>query len=142
MMRATPYLMFAGNADEAFAFYRTVFGGDTGNVLRYRDLGTTGEDEDLVAHVALTVGGEYFVMGSDAAGGSLKDHRVGTNVELHLNPADADEARRVFDALAEGGSVSMPLERAAWSELFGSCVDRYGVRWIVDFTGEVQFGMP
>lgn len=141
-MRATPYLMFPGTADEAFAFYRGVFGGETGNALRYRDLGTTGPDEDLVAHVALTVGDEIMLMGSDASGASRAEHRVGTNVELHLNPGTAAEARRVFDALADGGSVSMPLERVAWSELFGSCVDRYGVRWIVDYTGEVRFEMP
>lgn len=142
MNRAIPYLMFPGNAEAAFAFYRAVFGGDTGNVLRYRDLGTTGADEDLVAHVALTVGGEIMLMGSDASGASLADHRVGTNVELHLTAQDADEARRVFDALADGGTVSMPLDRVSWSELFGSCIDRYGVRWIVDYAGEVLFGMP
>ena len=142
MNRAIPYLMFPGNAEEAFAFYRSVFGGDTGDALRYRDLGTTGADEDLVAHVALTVDGEIMLMGSDAAGASLADHRVGTNVELHLSPQTTDEARRVFDALADGGSVSMPMERVAWSELFGSCIDRYGVRWIVDYEGSVQFGMP
>ena len=142
MMRATPYLMFPGNAEAAFAFYRSVFGGDTGNVLRYRDLGTTGTDEELVAHVALTVGDQIMLMGSDAAGASAKDHRVGTNVEIHLTAHDADEARRVFGALAEGGTVTMPLERVAWSELFGSCNDRYGVKWIVDYAGEVQFDMP
>jgi PhnB protein len=142
MKRAIPYLMFPGNAEEAFALYRTVFGGDTGHVLRYRDLGTTGPDEDLVAHVALTVDGEILLMGSDTAGASRAEYRVGTNVEIHLTADDADEARRLFGALAEGGTISMPIERVAWSELFGSCVDRYGVRWIVDYQGDVQFGMP
>ena len=96
MKRATPYLMFLGNAEEAFAFYHRVFGGEAPSILRYRDMGTTGDD--------------------------------------------ADEARRLLGALADGGTVSMPLERVAWSELFGSCVDRFGVHWMVDFAGEVEFG--
>ncbi len=79
-------------------------------------------------------------MGSDLSGKYLENYVVGTNVEIHLAAHDADEARRVFAALAEGGSEAMPLERVAWSELFGSCVDRFGVRWIVDYTGEIEFG--
>ena len=140
MKRATPYLMFPGNAAEAFAFYHQVFGGEAPEILRYRDMGTTGADADLVAHVSLPIADETVLMGSDVSGAHVEDHRIGTNVEIHLAADDADEARRVFDALAEGGTISMPLERVAWSELFGSCVDRYGVRWMVDYTGEVQFG--
>jgi len=140
MKRATPYLMFPGNAEEAFAFYHRVFGGEAPSILRYRDMGTTGDDADLVAHVSLKIADETELMGSDVSSASIKDFRVGTNVEIHLAAHDADEARRVFGALADGGTVSMPLERVAWSELFGSCVDRFGVHWMVDFAGEVEFG--
>ena len=142
MKRATPYLMFPGNAEEAFAFYHKVFGGDAPRILRYRDMGTTGDDADLVAHVSLKIADETDMMGSDVSSPDLEKHRVGTNVEIHLAALDAAEARRVFAALAEGGSVSMPLDRVAWSELFGSCVDRFGVRWMVDYEGEVRFGAP
>jgi PhnB protein len=140
MKRATPYVMFPGNALEAFTFYHRVFGGEAPEIVRYRDMGTTGEDADLVAHVSLAFGDEVALMGSDVSGKYLADHRVGTNVEIHLTAEDADEARRVFEMLAEGGSVSMPLEKVAWSELFGSCVDRFGVRWMVDYAGDVQLG--
>lgn len=142
MKRATPYLMFPGNAEEAFTFYHRVFGSETPEILRYRDMGTTGDDADLVAHVALKFGDEVALMGSDVSGKYLPGHSVGTNVEIHLAAEDADEAHRVFNALSEGGTVSMPLEKVAWSELFGSCVDRFGVRWMVDYAGEVQFGAP
>ena len=142
MKRATPYLMFPGTAEEAFAFYRSVFGGDAPSIVRYRDMGTTGADADLVAHVSLQIADETALMGSDVSGPYTADYRVGTNVEIHLAAHAADEARRVFGALAEGGTVSMPLERVAWSELYGSCVDRFGVRWMVDYEGAVQFGMP
>lgn len=142
MKRASPYLNFPGSAEEAFGFYHRVFGGEAPRFLRYRDLGTTGDDAGLVAHVALKFGDEIAVMGSDVSKAAQKGHVVGTNVEIHVSPHDADEARRVFAALSEGGSVSMPLEKVAWSELFGACVDRFGVRWIVDYEGTVQFAMP
>lgn len=147
MKRATPYLMFPGNAEEAFAFYHQVFGGEAPEILRYRDMDTTGRDMDtadgdLVAHVSLRIADETVLMGSDVSGKYLENHVVGTNVEIHLAAQDADEARRVFAALAEGGTEAMPLERVAWSELFGSCVDLFGVRWMVDYAGEVQFEAP
>ena len=142
MKRATPYLMFPGNSEEAFAFYHRVFGGEAPTILRYRDMGTTGEDADLVAHVSLKVVDDTMLMGSDVSSTHVQDHLIGTNVEIHLAAHDADEARRVFGALAEGGTVSMPLERVAWSELFGSCIDRFGVRWIVDYEGTGQVAMP
>jgi PhnB protein len=142
MKRATPYLNFPGTTEEAFALYHRVFGGAAPRILRYRDMGTTDGDADLVAHVSLQIADGVMLFGSDVASASRKDHRVGTNVEIHLAASDADEARRVFAALAEGGTVTMPLDRVAWSELFGACVDRFGVRWMVDYEGSVQFGMP
>ncbi len=142
MKRATPYLFFPGHTEEAFAFYRSVFGGEAPRLLRNRDMGMDGPDGDLIAHVSLKIADETSLMGSDVAGRGRNDHRIGTNVEIHLAPSDADEARRVFAALADGGSVAMPLERTSWSELFGGCVDRYGVRWIVDYEGSVQLGAP
>ena len=142
MKRASPYLNFPGTTEEAFAFYASVFGGDAPRFLRYRDMGQDGPDGDLVAHVSLPLADGVMLMGSDVSTASQKDHRVGTNVEIHLAAEDADEARRLFAALAEGGTVSMPLEKVAWSELFGACIDRFGVRWMVDYEGSVQFGMP
>ncbi len=144
MKRASPYLMFLGQAEEAFAFYRSVFGGDYPGIVRYRDMGMGGADEregDLIAHISLPIADETVLMGSDVFGADAERFHVGTNVEIHLAAADADEAHRVFAALAAGGSVMMPLERTGWAELFGSCVDRYGVRWMVDFTGEVELSM-
>lgn len=143
MKRATPYLNFPGTTEEAFAFYRSVFGSEAPNVLRYRDMGMDdGDDAELVAHMSLRIADDTVLMGSDVATASRKDYRVGTNVEIHLAAEAADEARRVFEALSEGGTVSMPLERVAWSELFGACVDRFGVRWMVDYEGSVRFSMP
>lgn len=140
MQRATPYLNFPGHTEEAFAFYGSVFGAAP-SMVRYRDMGMDAEgDGDLVAHVSLPIADDTVLMGSDVSGAQVKDLRVGNNVQIHLAATDAAEARRVFAALADGGNIEMPLERTAWAELFGSCVDRYGVHWMVDYTGEVRFG--
>ena len=80
MKRASPYLNLPGTAEEAFNFYHRVFGGEAPRFLRYSDLGTTGDDADLVAHVALKFGDEIAVMGSDVSRASQKDHVIGTNV--------------------------------------------------------------
>lgn len=140
MKRATPYLNFPGQTEAAFAFYRGVFGGEP-SVVRYRDMGMEADGEgDLIAHISLPIADDTSLMGSDVPEAYARDFLVGSNVQIHLAAADAGEARRVFDALADGGTVTMPLERTAWAELYGACVDRYGVRWMVDYTGEVRFG--
>jgi PhnB protein len=141
MRRATPYLNFPGTAEEAFAFYRSVFGGEYSNLVRYRDMGMADDDEgDLVAHVSLPIADDTELMGSDVSRAQAQGLRVGDNVQIHLAATDAAEARRVFEALADGGAVEMPLERTSWSDLFGACVDRYGVHWMVDYADEASPG--
>ncbi len=148
MKRATPYLYFVGKTEEAFEFYRSVFGGEFTAVIRYRDMPSPeaedgasdlGEDADLIAHISLPIARETSLMGSDVSSSGAAAYTVGTNVEIHLEAEDADEARRVFDALSEGGTTQMPLEPSPWSALFGACIDRYGIRWLIDYTGDVEF---
>jgi PhnB protein len=142
MKQVNPYLNFRGQTEEAFGFYRSVFGGNPPAIVRYRDMGM-GDDPavaDLVAHVSLPIGAGALLMGSDVFGASADAFHVGNNVQIYLAAEDAAEARRLFDALAAGGTVTMPLERTSWAELFGACFDRFGVGWMVDYTGSVQFG--
>jgi PhnB protein len=141
MQRATPYLNFRGETEAAFAFYRTVFGGEYTGVIRHRDMGMSDNaaEADLIAHVSLPIARDTVLMGSDVSEAGASQHHVGNNVQIHLAADDADEARRVFEALSAGGTTTMPLERTPWAELFGACIDRYGIVWMVDFTGEVVF---
>lgn len=67
---------------------------------------------------------------------------VGNNFYITIDPDDGEEAERIFAALAEGGRVQMPLQRTEWAEKHGSCTDRYGIQWMVDYTGSVQFPAP
>jgi PhnB protein len=143
MKQVNPYLNFRGQTEEAFGFYHSVFGGDGPSLVRYREMGMGGtedRDGDLVAHVSLPIGGGTVLMGSDITDAYAGGFSVGSNVQIYLAAEDAAEARRLFEALAEGGTVTMPLERTAWAERFGSCIDRYGVHWMVDYTGDVEVG--
>jgi len=141
---ADPYLNFPGNTLPAFEFYRSVFGGDFTGVIRYRDfgnndMGVAEEELDLIAHIGLPLGSGGILMGTDVTGAWREGFVMGTNSYTHLELDSAAEARRVFDALAEGGEAQMPLSRTEWAELYGSVRDRFGAQWMVSYTGEVTF---
>ena len=145
MTTVHPYLNFPGNAEEAFEFYRSVFGGELASLVRFRDFGEDGmgvgpENLDKVAHIGLALGGGVYLMASDALEASPKKLTVGNNFYITLQPDEADEARRLFDGLSAGGEVEMPLQRTGWAELYGSFVDKFGVQWMINFEGEVTFG--
>lgn len=143
MQSAHPYLIFAGNAEEAFNFYKSVFGGDFEMLVRFDrfsdGMGVQESDRQKIAHIALPIGGGVMLMASDVVGEQARSHQVGTNSYIMLAPSDASEAERVFDALAAGGQTEMPLQRTEWAEKYGSCADKFGVRWMVSYAGEVRF---
>lgn len=147
MQSVHPYLNFKGDAEEAFVFYRSVFGGELLGIVRFRDLGgaqmgIAEADLDKVGHIALPLSEGTNLMASDVVGADAEAFVVGTNNYIYLETDSAEEADRVFDGLSAGGQVEMPLSPTAWAEKFGSCVDRYGVRWMVSYTGDVEFVMP
>lgn len=146
MKSANPYLNFPGNTKEAFEFYRSVFGGEFVDVLRFRDMGDTmgvPESElDRIAHISLPLGPETILMGSDHPESWGEPLRPGNNFYIAIEADDADEADRLFGALSEGGRVEMPLAKTEWAEKYGSCADRFGGRWMVMYTGDVQFSPP
>ena len=144
MKSANPYLTFDGNAEEAFTFYKSVFGGDFAVVLRFRDMGggppgTPPHALDRIAHVALPLGTDDMLMASDVLPSQGHGLAVGTNFHIALSPETGEEAERVFTALAVGGRVDMPLQPTVWAEKYGVCTDRFGVQWMVSYAGGVQF---
>ncbi len=139
-----PYLSFPGNTEEAFTFYRSVFGGEFTSLIRFREfegnpMGISEEELDLVAHISLPLGDDAILMGSDVASSWREGFVMGTNTYTHLEVESPEAADRLFRALSEGGKVGMPLDRTEWAEKFGDCVDRFGVRWMVSYTGSVVF---
>jgi PhnB protein len=144
MKSVSPYLYFSGNTLEAFTFYRSVFGGEFIATLRFRDfpenrMGVPEDDLDKIAHIALPLGDHSVLMGTDVVESMPMKLRVGNNVYITIEPESGDEAERLFAALASGGAVDDPLRRTEWAEKHGSCVDKFGVHWMIDYTGDAKF---
>jgi PhnB protein len=132
-MSLHPYLFFTHTTREAMHRYHEILGGRL-DIMSLADL-PAGEQvpfeapDDFVVHAALTFGDGDLLMASDDPTG---DGSGVKGAAVNLTLADEDEARRIFGALADGGSVQMPLGETFWSPLFGSCVDRFGVSWMVN----------
>jgi PhnB protein len=144
MKAANPYLNFNGNTEEAFNFYRSVFGGEFLGVVRFRDFGGDGmgvpeADLDKIAHIALPLGENNLLMATDTLPSLGQTLNVGTNSYIYLEVDTEEEAERIFTGLSEGGSSEMPLQKTEWAEKYGVCADRFGVQWMVGYTGDVEF---
>lgn len=143
MTRMQTYLNFAGNAEEAFEFYRSVFGGDFSSHVRFRDLPMEGvdipdEDQDKIMHIALPIGEDDVLMASDTLESLGQQLVPGNNVYISVHPETRAEADRIFTALADGGEIEMPIADQVWGDYYGSLTDRFGVRWMVNHTAEPQ----
>lgn len=126
-----PYLFFSGNCREAFTRYQEIFGGDL-VLLPMSDMPSdqpvAADQAHLIMHAALTFGDNILMASDDPTGdgGPVKGMSVNYSV------ADVAEARRVFEALTDGGEITMPIAETFWSPQFGMCVDRFGTPWMVN----------
>lgn len=131
-----PYVNFGGNCREAFTRYQEIFGGEL-VLLSMADMPgdepAPAAQADLIMHAALKVADEDLLMGSDAA---MDDDKGMHGAYVNYSVTDAGDAKRVYDALAEDGEVQMPLSETFFSPAFGMCVDRYGVRWMINTWAE------
>lgn len=112
MTKVNPYLNFAGNAEEAFNFYKSVFGGEFCNAVRFKDFPMEGvsvpkEDDNKMMHISLPIGDD---------------------------PTSKEEADRIFNALAQGGDVEMAIADQAWGDYYGALKDKFGVQWKVNYS--------
>ncbi|MBB3083093.1 VOC family protein [Geodermatophilus sabuli] len=130
--RLNPYINFSDTARPALEFYREVFGGELAISTFGEAGGADGPDADKVMHGQLETPAGYTLMVSDAPTGMDLD--TGTNISISLSGDDGDELRGYFSKLADGGSVSVPLEKQMWGDEFGMCVDRFGIAWMVNIS--------
>ncbi len=140
MARVSTYLNFSRNTEEAFNFYKSVFGGDfVGGIHRFSEVPpqegqpqAAEADKNLVMHVALPILGGHMLMGTDAP--ESMDFRVihGNTVYINLEPDTRAEADTLFSLLSDGGKVEMPLMEMFWGYYFGSCTDKFGVQWMLN----------
>jgi PhnB protein len=145
MATVNVYLNFPGNCEEAFLFYRSVFGGEFPYIGRFKDMPPQEgmpplppEMADWIMHVSLPISAETMLMGSDTGGEWAPEYVQGNNFSISINTKDQAEAERLFAALSEGGTVTMPAGPTFWSPYFGMFTDRFGVNWMVSLEGEEQ----
>lgn len=125
-----PYLAFDGNARDAMEFYRSVFGGE----LIISTFGEFGSPDPVIAdkvmHGMLTTDRGYVLMASDTAPGM--SYTPGGTITCCLNGDPGEGLEEAWEMLSDGGTVSMPFEKQMWGDLYGMCVDRFGIPWMIN----------
>lgn len=138
------YLNFNGNCEEAFNFYKSAFGGEFQYIGRFNEMPPSDEykmsenDANKIMHVSLPIGDGTVLMGSDTGGEWAPSFVQGNNFSISINTGGKDEADKLFNALSDGGKVTMPLSKTFWSEYFGMFTDKFGIAWMVSFDGNQQ----
>jgi PhnB protein len=139
MARLSTYLNFPRNTEEAFNFYKSVFGGEFsgGGIARFSDIPPSEdmpplaeEDKNLVMHIELPIVGGHVLMGTDAPETMGFKVNFGNNMYLNLEPDTRAETKKLFDSLSDGGKVEMELQDMFWGAYYGSCTDKFGVQWM------------
>jgi PhnB protein len=140
MAQFNPYLHFLGNTEEAFNFYRSILGGEFTKVMRYKDLPESDEFKipeehlDKILLITLPIGHGNFLMGSDALM-EREGHpfTFGDNLHIAISADSMEEAERLFNGLAAGGAIEMPLSNIPEGTCYGMLADQFGVQWTVEF---------
>jgi PhnB protein len=141
MATINPYIHFKGNTEEAFNFYKSIFGGEFAEVMRYKDVsqaeGCEGmqvaeNDLEKICHIALPVGNGNVLMANDVLESMGQVSEI-NNFSLAASAESREDADKLFNELADGGKVEMPLADAFWGAYFGMCVDKFGIRWMLSY---------
>jgi PhnB protein len=143
MANTGTYLNFPRNTEEAFNFYKSVFGGEftRGGIARFSDIppsenmpSIAEEDKNLVMHIELPILGGHMLMGTDAPESMGFQLNFGNNMHIMLEPDTRKETKNLFGALSEGGTVTAELQDMFWGSYYGSCTDKFGVQWMFNCT--------
>lgn len=137
MALINPYINFNGNAEEAFNFYKSVFGGAFLRVMRYKDLSVPGapyaeKEADKIMHIALPIG-KNILMGNDVPESMGRVNENENRSKISISAASKEEADSLFNGLSAGGKVEFPIGDSPWGSYFGMFRDKYGIEWMVDF---------
>jgi PhnB protein len=139
MALINPYVHFNGNAEEAFTFYKSVFGGEFAKIMRYEDLSSpefpvAENDANRIMHIALPIGKSNELLASDVLEimGQVTENDNRNTISIRAE--SREEADKLFNGLSEGGKVEMPIADGPLGSYFGMFADKFGVQWMVDFT--------
>ncbi|MFY0255439.1 VOC family protein [Chitinophaga sp. 30R24] len=133
MAAVNPYLTFNGTCEEAFNFYKSVFGTEFLSISRFTDMPrpVSEEEKNRIMYVALPIG-PTVLMGSDRSA-QMGPGTNGNNFSVAINGDSEEETHRIFDGLSAGGNISMPLGKAPWGALFGMFEDKFGIQWMINY---------
>jgi PhnB protein len=137
MATINPYLNFKGNTEDAFNFYKSVFGGEFSSVVRFKDMPAAGpvppQDSNKLMHIALPIGKGNTLMGTDVLGSAGQKLTEGDNFSLSITADSKSDADKIFGGLSAGGNVEVPMSDSPWGSYFGMSKDKFGIRWMVSY---------
>lgn len=138
MATINPYLNFPGTTEEAFNFYKSVFGGEFLILQRFKDIpesdGIPPNAKDKIMHIALPIGKGNVLMATDALESMGHKVTAGNNYYISISPESKEEAEKLFNGLSAGGKIEMPLQDQFWGAYFGMFADRFGIQWMVNYS--------
>lgn len=137
MARIDPHINFNGNAEEAFNFYQSVFGGKFIRIMRYKDLKTPEftipeSEENKIMHISLSIGGNQL-MGNDVPEFMGRTNENENRSKISIATESKDEADKIFNGLSVGGQIEMPMGESPWGSYFGMFRDKYGIEWMINY---------
>jgi len=137
MITINPYINFNGNAEEAFTFYKSVFGGEFTKVMRFKDLASSDfpvaeKEANKIMYIALSIG-KNILIANDVPESMGRVNENENRSKIAVITESKEEAKRIFNGLSAGGTVEMPLDNSPWGSYFGMFRDKYGIEWTVEF---------
>lgn len=137
-MNINPYLNFAGNTEEAFNFYKSIFGGEFAMLQRFKDMPDADKlppgVENMIMHVALPIGNGNLLMATDPPEQMGFALTVGNNSYICISPDSREQATHLYNGLSAGGVIEMELADMFWGAYYGSFTDKFGIKWMINFT--------
>ncbi len=137
MAQINPHINFNGNAEEAFTFYKSVFGGEFAKIMRFKDLSMPGfsvteNEANKIMHIALPIG-KNILMANDVPEILGRTNENENRSKISISAASKEEADKLFNGLSAGGQIEAPIGDSPWGSYFGMFRDKYGIEWMVDF---------
>jgi len=137
-MTINPWINFNGNAEEAFTFYKSVFGGDFTKVIRFKDLANpeypvAEKDQNKIMLIALPIGKNNMLMANDVPEIMGQVNENENRSKISISTESKEEADRLFNGLSAGGKIEVPMNDGPWGSYFGMFRDKYGIEWIIEF---------
>jgi PhnB protein len=138
MARIDPHINFNGKTEEAFTFYKSVFGGAFTTIVRFKDIASTEQpiaenEANKIMHIALPIGSN-LLMGNDVPESMGKVNENENRSKIAISAESREEADKIFNGLSAGGAVEVPIAESPWGSYFGMFRDKYGIEWMVDYT--------